>query len=63
MGKATDLENSIRPLSAAEIAARRAAVEIADDDVEATLDGRLVKRPKLSEAPRVVQPARTQTWD
>lgn len=63
MGKATELDDTIRPLSATEIAARRAAMEIADEDVVATLDGRLVKKPKPTEAPRVVMPAPRQTWD
>ena len=63
MGKATELDESIRPLSPAEIAARRAAIEVADDDVQAALDGRLVKQPKSSNAPREVQPARKDIWD
>lgn len=63
MGKATELDTTLRPLTAAEIAARKAATEIADPDVRATLDGRLVKKPAPSQAPREVYRSPQQTWD
>jgi len=64
MGKATELDDelSTRPLSAAEIRARRAAAQ-SGGKVEATTDGQLVRPAEPSEAPKVVHTAPTQTWD
>jgi len=64
MGKASDLfeEVSARPLSAAEIAARQAAVA-GGGEAQATSDGELVKRESTADAPRTVFAAPTQTWD
>jgi hypothetical protein len=65
MGKATQMADDLdaRPLSSAEIMARRAAMAISDDDVEVTLEGRLVKRPRLSEKSSEVLKAPQQTWE
>jgi len=64
MGKASELDESIRPLSPAEIRAENEAREIADADVRALPDGRLVKEPTpTSRQVREVQPSRRYTWD
>lgn len=64
MGKASEIAENLRkhPLSAAEIAEREASAASAGR-VEATDDGRLVKREQPREAPREVQRAPQQTWD
>ena len=61
MGKATELDDYLeaRPLTLAEIRERQAASE-SGGEVEATLDGRLIKRGHPSE---VVLQAPQQTWD
>jgi hypothetical protein len=53
MGKATELDDrlSTQLLTPAEIRARKAASEISDDDVVATLDGKLIKHAP-AEVPR-----------
>jgi hypothetical protein len=65
MGYATDLDNFLatHPLTRPETQERRAAEEIGDPDIEATLDGDLVKRVKTSAIPIVVEPRKTATWD
>lgn len=64
MGRASKLtEQVIRsPLTAEEITTRR-QVEQAAGEVEATFDGRLVKRPAPNTTPRPVQQAPASTWD
>jgi hypothetical protein len=64
MGKATELDEelSVQPLSPTEIAARNAAAE-SGGQVQATLDGEIIKQVQPSEAPRVVLRAPQQTWD
>jgi hypothetical protein len=64
MGKASELATDLgtRPLSAAEIAARQAAVA-SGGEIQATIDGRLMKADDLRVAPREVLRAPTQTWD
>ena len=65
MGKATELADKLRarPLTPAEIAARQAEAQLGDEDVQPTLDGRLVKRAGLSGPPIEVLRAPEQTWD
>lgn len=65
MGKATELDDRLATqlLTPAEIKARKTAAEVSDDDVIATLDGKLVKRSTPVEAPRPVVRAPQQTWD
>lgn len=64
MGKATETVErlSSRPLTPAEIRVRKAAAEISDEDVVATLEGTLEKRAP-AETPRPVHRAPQQTWD
>lgn len=64
MGKGTELDKRLRarPLTAAEIAAKRSIAEMRDGDLVATLDGEFVKRTPQT-APRVVRQAPRQTWD
>jgi hypothetical protein len=64
MGKATEFDDrlSTQLLTSDEIRARKAATEIGDDDVVATLDGTLVKHAP-AEAPRPVFRSPQQTWD
>jgi hypothetical protein len=64
MGKATKLADrlSSTPLTPTEIRERKAAAELGDDDVVATLEGKLEKRTP-AKAPQPVFRAPTQTWD
>ena len=64
MGKASELDDylEMRPLTPAEIRERQAA-EQSGGEVEATVDGQLIKRPKAYEAPTVVVQAPRKTWD
>lgn len=63
MGKATNFDDTIRSLSLVEVAARHEAVAIADDDVEVTLHGQLVKKPTQAVTPRVVAQLPQATTD
>jgi hypothetical protein len=64
MGKATQHANEVidAPLTAAEIEAREEAME-AGGEMQATLDGELVKGAGPSQAPIAVFQAPDQTWD
>lgn len=65
MGKATELTDKLRarPLTPEEIAARQAEAQLGDEDVQPTLDGRLVKRTGLSAPPIEVLRAPDQIWE
>jgi hypothetical protein len=65
VGKGTDLISDLRvhPLSWDEVKERQIAEEISDPDIEVTLEGDLVKRPRTKAVPRVVQKPQTATWD
>lgn len=65
MGKATAFEDrlAIRRLSPQEAAARKAAAELADEDVQPTLDGTFVKHAGQSEPPVEVVRAAHKPWD
>jgi hypothetical protein len=65
MGKATELDDrlSTRYLSPAEITARQAAIEIADDNVTPVLDDPMVKRANPAETTRTMQQAPPPIWD
>lgn len=62
MGKASEVADLLKPLSASQVKARKAALEIADPDVVATLEGSLEKKAP-ARAPKVVQPPQPRTWD
>jgi hypothetical protein len=65
MGKATELDNELdnSPLTVAELRDRQTAEEMSDPDIEVTLEGDLVKRPRPAAPPKVVQKRQTATWD
>lgn len=65
MGKATEMTQRLtsRPLTPDEIGTRRAELELGDEDVEATLDGRFVRRATSTQPAREVAPPRPDTWD
>ncbi len=64
MGQASDITERItnQPLSAAELAGRRAAERL-QERVETTLDGQIVERVTPAAQPRTTFQAQPSTWD
>jgi len=65
MGKATEMSSQLvsRPLTPAEISERRGELELGDENVVPTLDGRFVRRATATRPAREVAPSPRETWD